>query len=185
MQIRQRELWRLASALRRGRRGGGGRLLSLLALVVIAAAGYYQSRLPGTRETVQGVLDGDSLVIQREGRRQEVRLYAIDAPEKGQPFGAEARAWTARMVEGRPVTLKVHEQDRYGRLVSEVILEDGQSLNHALVEAGLAWWYRDHAEGDRQLARLEREAREAGRGLWADADPQPPWVYRRELREDD
>jgi endonuclease YncB( thermonuclease family) len=88
------------------------------------------------------------------------------------------------LVKGKPVTLKVRDEDRYGRLVSEVILEDGHSLNQALVEAGMAWWYRSYAESNTTLSRLEREAREAGRGLWADADPEPPWQFRNRMREE-
>jgi endonuclease YncB( thermonuclease family) len=36
----------------------------------------------------------------------------------------------------------VRDTDRYGRLVAEVILPNGRSLGHELVEAGMAWWYK-------------------------------------------
>jgi endonuclease YncB( thermonuclease family) len=36
------------------------------------------------------------------------------------------------------VTVRVRDTDRYGRLVVEVILSDGQSLNRELVQAGIA-----------------------------------------------
>jgi len=134
-------------------------------------------------ETVVDVLDGDSLVMIQDGTRQEIRLYAIDCPEKNQAFGKEARAFTRNMVEGRRVTLKLHDRDRYGRLVSEVFLEDGRSLNHELVQAGCAWWYRDHAENNRTLEQKELLAREEKRGLWSATDPIPPWEFRRRLRK--
>jgi len=51
-----------------------------------------------------------------------------------------------------------------------VILPHGRSHNRELVRAGLAWWYRQYARNDRELQRLEAEARKAKRRLWADAE---------------
>jgi endonuclease YncB( thermonuclease family) len=36
------------------------------------------------------------------------------------------------------MTVKVRDTDRYGRLVAEVILPDGRSLNYELGKAGMA-----------------------------------------------
>lgn len=55
---------------------------------------------------------------------------------------------------------------------------DGTNVNHMLVKDGWCWWYRKYAPGDTELERLEKEAREAKKGLWADPQPVPPWVYR-------
>jgi micrococcal nuclease len=52
-------------------------------------------------------------------------------------------------------------------------------LNHELVRAGLAWWYRRYAPADVTLARMEAEARGAGRGLWSQVSPIPPWNWRQ------
>jgi hypothetical protein len=57
-----------------------------------------------------------------------------------------------------------------------------QSHQESLVQAGLAWWYQRYAPNDTQLAELEREARQAKRGLWADVHPVPPWDWRRGKR---
>jgi hypothetical protein len=67
-------------------------------------------------------------------------------------------------------------------VVAEIILPDGRNLNHEIVRAGFAWWYRQYARGDETLERLEREARDARRGLWADSAPVPPWQWRKEHR---
>ena len=75
--------------------------------------------------------------------------------------------------------MTVMDVDRYGRTVGEVILPDGRVLNHELVRAGLAWWYRRYAPDDKTLEQLERGARGANRGLWADPNPVPPWEWRR------
>jgi micrococcal nuclease len=107
-----------------------------------------------------------------------IRLAEIDCPEKAQPFGDKARRFTAELAAGKVVTVKVKTVDRYGRTVAEVILPDGRSLNAEILKAGLAWWYRDYST-DEHLGALETEAKSARRGLWVDADPTPPWVFRR------
>jgi len=61
----------------------------------------------------------------------------------------------------------------------DVILPDGMNLNQELVKQGWCWWYRKYAPGDTALEGLQREAREGRKGLWADPQPVPPWVWRR------
>lgn len=139
-------------------------------------------RPPVRNEIVADVLDGDSLVVWIDGRRQEVRLYGVDCPERGQPHADRAKAFSRDTVLNEPVRLEVRDQDAYGRWVAEAFLADGRSLNTMLVREGWAWWYRDYAGHRRDLARLEREARRAGRGLWAEKDPTPPWDYRASRR---
>lgn len=58
-----------------------------------------------------------------------------------------------------------------------VLLPDGRSLNRELVAAGLAWRIKESKS--KELAKLEKDARRAKRGLWADAKPTPPWTYRK------
>jgi hypothetical protein len=51
-----------------------------------------------------------------------------------------------------------------------------------LVKDGWCWWYRKYAPGDTVVEGLEKEARETKKGLWADPQPVPPWVYRKARR---
>ena len=51
-----------------------------------------------------------------------------------------------------------------------------------LVKQGWCWWYQKYAPGDTVLEGLEKEAREAKKGLWVDPAPIPPWVYRKARR---
>jgi endonuclease YncB( thermonuclease family) len=144
--------------------------------------------LPAAAETVQGtvveVRDGDTLELDVGAGTVAVRLHGIDTPESDQPFGGEASRLASRRALGRHATVRVTDRDRYGRLVGEVILPGGESLNEVLVASGLAWWYREYAPADTTLARLEREAREANRGLWSRANPVPPWEWRARRRGD-
>jgi micrococcal nuclease len=129
--------------------------------------------------TVVSVADGDTLTVLRDQTQVRIRLHGIDAPEKGQPFGTRAKAFTAELAHGLRVRVEPTDRDRYGRVVADVILPDGRNLNRELIRAGLAWWFRRYAPKDGELARLEDEARGARRGLWADPHPVPPWDWRR------
>jgi endonuclease YncB( thermonuclease family) len=82
------------------------------------------------------------------------------------------------MVYGKEVTLQTYGQDKYGRTRGDVFLPDGTHVNHTLVEEGWCWWYRKYAPGVRVLEGLEKEAREAKKGLWADPAPISQWEYR-------
>jgi micrococcal nuclease len=66
--------------------------------------------------------------------------------------------------------------DRYGRTLARVEVE-GQDVNRQMVAEGLAWHYLRYSD-DATLADAEREARAAGRGLWRDREPVPPWEWR-------
>ena len=59
-----------------------------------------------------------------------------------------------------------------------MMLPDGRVLHEELVGAGMCWWYRRYAPGNEVLEQLEREARKAQRGLWAEPDPVQQWEWR-------
>jgi endonuclease YncB( thermonuclease family) len=147
-------------------------VLFLLAMTRPTCALEYSAR-------VVGVSDGDTLTVLQERSRVHVRLYGIDAPEKAQDEGSRAKQLASSLALGEAVTVRVHDTDRYGRTVAEVVLPDGRSLNREMVAAGMAWWYRQYAPADGELARLEAEARAGRRGLWSQSNPVPPWSWRK------
>ena len=64
------------------------------------------------------------------------------------------------------------------------MLLDSQNINLEQVRRGFAWHYkayeREQSVIDRKVyADAEKEAKDARRGLWADAAPEPPWEFRR------
>ncbi len=157
--------------------------LGTLATLLACLGGCRRASQPGAPPTrVVRVLDGDTIEVLRDNRPVRVRLHGVDCPERGQAFGAAARRFTSDFCFGRTVILRSYGHDRYGRLLADVVLPDGRILNHELLRAGLAWWYREYAPGDRVLEGLESEARAARRGLWQDRDPIPPWEFRRAQR---
>jgi endonuclease YncB( thermonuclease family) len=131
---------------------------------------------------VVSVADGDTITVLDENKTQiKVRLDAIDAPESGQPFGQAAKRALSEMVFGKDVVVIKKKEDRWGRTVGHVIV-DGVDTNLAMLEAGMAWHYKQFDQ-NRRLAAAERDAKEARRGLWQDSNPVPPWEWRRGRRE--
>lgn len=126
---------------------------------------------------VVSVTDGDTITVLVDREQVKVRLDGIDAPERRQAYGNAAREKLAGLVFGKTVTVKTHGKDRYGRTIGTVIAGE-RSVNLQMVEAGLAWHYVEYSK-DVELARAEREARAAKRGLWADTAPVAPWEFRK------
>lgn len=116
--------------------------------------------------TVRSVIDGDTAVLE-DGRR--VRYLGINAPERGQPYSAEATAFNRRLSEGRRVRLEedVVREDRYGRLLAYVYI-DGEMINARLIEAGLAYLLviPPNLKHYDPFLELQRQARAARRGIW-------------------
>lgn len=128
---------------------------------------------------VVGVLDGDSLIMRTDGGEEHtVRLFGIDTPERGQPHADRARSALLQMVSRQTVNVVHIDTDNFNRIVGTVYLGDN-NINLAMVNAGHAWWFQRYAPHERQLQAAEQAARAAGKGLWAQAEPVPPWEWRR------
>lgn len=144
------------------------RSLILAAALLSIAAG------PSHSWRVVGVTDGDTITcLTPEKQQVKVRLDAIDAPERVQPFGDVAKQALSEMVFGKDVTVVEKKKDRYGRTIGHVIV-DGRDTNLAMLEAGMAWHYRQFSDNTR-LQEAEDEARKQRRGLWQDRAPVAPW----------
>ena len=144
--------------------------------------------------TVTRVSDGDTIwvegtVIWANGQpstpgavplKYKVRLDRIDAPESDQPFGEASKRHLKSIIAGRRVAVQYEREDKYGRLLGIVFLE-GEDINLRMVKDGCAWHYR-HFDDTPAYAAAEREARSAKRGLWADANAEPPHDFRRRNR---
>lgn len=135
---------------------------------------------------VSRVHDGDSLRLERDGRRTELRLVGIDAPESRQPHGPQARAGLKACAAGQVALVAVSGTDRHGRLLGRLEV-NGRDCALAQLRAGLAWHYRAYADEQpaemrRSYSSAERLARQQRRGLWSDPAPTPPWEWRRRTR---
>lgn len=127
---------------------------------------------------IVGISDGDTATCLTSSKNQiKIRFDQIDAPEKKQPFGTQARQTLANMIFGKQVTLKTKTTDRYGRTVAEVFVGH-TNVNKAMVEQGMAWAYREYMT-DTDYLRLEGIAKSAKRGLWSHPNPIYPQDFRR------
>ena len=124
------------------------------------------------------VIDGDTLLVLRDGHPVKVRLAEIDAPEKAQPFGMASQKSLAEMVKGEQVKVVSSAVDDYGRLVAKIYIGEFD-VNREQVWRGMAWEYsRFHS--NRELMALQREAQQAGRGLWAEKGAIEPSQWRKQ-----
>ena len=156
---------------------------------------------PAAADLLEGrvirIADGDTLtVLDRHQVQHRVRLAGIDAPERAQPFGERSKQNLARLVAGKPVEIRWHKRDRYGRVVGQVwvVSPDARcqgagcpktlDAGLAQITVGLAWHYKQYAgeqsaEDRERYAFAEVEARGRRAGLWREGDPVAPWEWRR------
>jgi len=70
---------------------------------------------------VVGISDGDTLTILDASNTQfKIRLAAIDAPEKSQPFGQRGKQKLSDLCYGKSASINVVSMDRYGRTVGDI-----------------------------------------------------------------
>lgn len=142
------------------------------------------------------VLDGDTVLIRREGGLVKIRLAEIDAPEKAQTFGETSKLSLSGMVLGKQVKVISQAVDQYGRLVAHLYVTaprptegrvsggvplagDGLDVNAEQIRRGMAWEYSNF-HSNQVLIALQNEAKQAPRGLWAQSNPTPPWEWRKQ-----
>ncbi|SFN17318.1 Endonuclease YncB, thermonuclease family [Izhakiella capsodis] len=148
---------------------------SLLALNLLLIVMPVQADIRGN---VVWVFDGDTVAISDGRQQRRVRLIGIDAPERNQPYGERSRQALNVLISGKVVTARGDTQDNYGRLLA-VIWLSGRDMNARQVADGMAWAYRFHRQaGVAAYARLEKQARQNRRGLWAGKSIIEPWRWR-------
>jgi endonuclease YncB( thermonuclease family) len=136
---------------------------------------------------VVGVADGDTItVLDADKRQHRIRFLGIDAPERGQPFGTRAKQRLSDLVHGKSVRTRCTGQDRFDRRLCTVYVDD-VDINLAMVTAGLAWHNKPYERSQPPRERLayaaaQQAAQSDKTGLWVEANPTPPWEFRRASR---
>lgn len=131
---------------------------------------------------VVAIADGDTLTARcgQPGAYEQVRvrIAAIDAPEKSQPFGQRSKQLLSDLCFREAATIKPLSRDRNRRTVADVQCK-GKDAGEAQVTAGMAWVFDRYAEGYAHLYRLQDTARGGRHGLWVDPAPVAPWDWRQ------
>src|SRR3990167_2436438 len=129
---------------------------------------------------VVAISDGDTLKARcgEPGAYEQItiRISAIHAPERKQPFGQVSRQHLAQLCFQQQATIKTRSRDRYGRTVADVECQ-GQDVATEQVRSGLAWYYVRYGKGYEHLQGLQDEAQAAQRGLWS-MEAVAPWEWR-------
>ena len=158
------------------------RRLLLAAALAALPAWADETRFTGV---VTCVSDGDTVWVQPDpgadgAHRQPIRLrlVGLDAPERCQAHGPEARAALIARVLRERVTVRRRATDQHGRALGTLWL-GSQDLGAWLVREGHAWSARYHGNAG-PYADEERQARVARRGVFAAPQPMLPRDFRRQ-----
>jgi endonuclease YncB( thermonuclease family) len=133
---------------------------------------------------VVGVSDGDTItVLDQQKNSYKIRLQGIDAPEKKQAFGEKSKQSLHDLVHSKQVRIEYNKEDKYGRIVGKVTLDDVDVCLQQLV-LGMAWHYKkyqnEQSVSDRALySETELKSKSLKLGLWSDDTPMPPWEFRK------
>ena len=162
---------------------------TLVAVVALLWRPDSRSAAPGDRGPAPGavaarllrVVDGDTIVVEIDGRRERVRYVGVDAPElanverdiPAECGGEAARSANEALVEGVLLWLErdSSDRDRFGRLLRHAWIEgDGgwQLVAEELVASGAleARTYPPDTAHDRRLETAEAQARGGALGIW-------------------
>jgi micrococcal nuclease len=169
-----------------GRLAGFAALCCVLALV----AAFSSNGLAHEQAEIVRVIDGDTVAVSLNGRRETVRLIGIDTPESRPNRKAKKDAETSKndvetitslgkkatgYVEGLlkvgttvEIEFDLRQRDRYGRLLGYLYLSDGRMVNEEIVRAGYAspMTIPPNVKYRNRLLQAFHDAREHHRGLW-------------------
>lgn len=122
------------------------------------------------------VIDGDTIVVRRNGKNETVRLLLVDTPELLQtggdePYAQEAKLFVENFLIDNAAFLSfdVEQTDRYGRTLAYVYNQNGESLQEALIRNGLARVYSvgQNTQNLRAYQALEVAAQASGQRIWS------------------
>lgn len=130
--------------------------------------------------SVKKVVDGDTFWVE-DGTNKgvKIRLIGIDAPESRKTFkkqigyfGKEAKEYLTKLLTDKMIRLEydVNQKDQYGRTLAYVYLQDGIFVNAELIKNGYAMVMTipPNIKYADEFVKLQKEARENRRGIWAE-----------------
>ena len=148
-------------------------IVFLITFPFLASAGQYQ---------VIRVVDGDTIVVDYQGKHEKVRLLCVNTPESEHPdqkqnipMGKVASKYTQKKLISKYVDLEFEIsrlRGYYGRLLAYVFV-DGKNLNLDLVRQGLSPYYTKYGKSqkyDAEFRAAEKLARKEKLNIWGDPE---------------
>ncbi|PWA96273.1 tetratricopeptide-like helical domain-containing protein [Artemisia annua] len=94
---------------------------------------------------------------------------------------SQAKEELLKMVVGKSLRVLIFDQDRYGRCVGDVYCNN-IFVQERMLKKGLVWHYGAYDKRP-ELEKWEKDARAKRVGLWASANPEKPWEWRKNRRD--
>ena len=153
-------------------------LVSMVCVVVYVRSNEQISIDPAVYYPITYVVDGDTFKVSIRGTVITVRVLGINTPETVDPrkpvqcFGPEASARGKQLLTGKKVELHFNPnrelEDKYGRYLAYVYLEDGTFYNEVMLKDGFA---REYTVGNpyslqKEFRSVETVAKGERKGLW-------------------
>ncbi len=121
------------------------------------------------------VVDGDTIEIMWNNKREKVRIKGLDTPEVKDPrypvqcYGEKASQKAKDLLSGKIITVETdNSRGKYGRLLAYIRLKSGEDFGEKMIREGYAWHYRTFPHERMSVYdKAEIEARDNNRGLWA------------------
>ncbi len=148
-------------------------MIGLLSLFTIFVGTVALADEADLEARVVDVIDAATIIVSYNGHSNSCLYIGVSAPESENPLSftrLEARKFNKNLVEGKNVRLEFDEQkyDKYGHLLAYVhcgdVFVNAEVLRQGHGSVMIISPNTKHAE---YLLKLESEAREAKRGLWA------------------
>ena len=124
--------------------------------------------------TVLRIIDGDTMIMMVEGKKEWVNLLAVDAPETVQPWGMVALNALNRLVDGKDIRIELDKEQRghEGQLWGYLWVGD-IFVNREMVLNGYALWDLSppNTRYDDEFLEAEFQARKDWKGMWKSQAP--------------
>lgn len=144
----------------------------------------------GLQTKIITVIDGDTIEVSIDNKKEVVRLIGINSPETVDPrkpvecFAREASDKARQILTGKTVSLESDstqgDRDKYNRLLRYVWLEDNTNFNKLMISEGYAYEYTYDTpyKYQSEFKQAQKEAEASKLGLWVDnacptSNPQP------------
>lgn len=169
------------------------RIFKLVISLVLIGASYYISKnlattanvaqtIPAGNYAVTEVVDGDTIEVNMNGKREKIRMIGVDTPETKDPrktvecFGKAASDYTKQLIGTGSVRLEADplgtNRDRYNRLLRYVYNSENKLVQAELIKDGYAFAYVSFPFSKlEEFRQYEKNAREQNLGLWGGCQP--------------